>query len=239
MQVVVFRYRGRFAHFLRAEATANALSYPVPPRTVLLGLAGAILGMPKDTVQTELAEARFAVGGELPQRFWHKANLRKNLPAPLNVRIKKTDKGSSQAEKNTRIPQEWLWNPDYKIWAAFPDPYHDEFAARLREGRSHFTPCLGLSEMVAEVEWIEDNAGTELPLGEYEIDSSVSLLDAKVNSKSTAEKQLAVHRIRMPRDVSPERVFTHADYLLERSGRAIPVATDQAWQVGAENVMFL
>ena len=108
MRVVAFRYYGRFAHFLRAEATANALTYPFPPRTTLLGMIGAITGMPKDTAQVELANARFAVGGRIPGRFWHKANMRKNLPAPLNLQVKKSEKGSSKAEKNTRIPQEWL-----------------------------------------------------------------------------------------------------------------------------------
>ena len=128
MKVVTFRFGGRFAHFLRAEATANALTYPFPPRTVLLGVIGAITGMPKDTAQVKLADAKFAVGGRLPDRFWHKANMRKNLPAPLNLQVKKSEKGSSKAEKNTRIPQEWLWNPSFKVWAAFPEQVHDDVA---------------------------------------------------------------------------------------------------------------
>ena len=168
MKVVIFSYRGRFAHFLRAEATANALTYPIPPRTVLLGLAGAILGMKKDTVQEVLVEARLAVGGALPERFWHKANMRKNLPAQLPRTVKKTDKGSSKAEKNTRIPQEWLWKPAFRVWAAFPDAIHDEFAGRIRDKRWHFSPCLGLSEMLADVEWAADESAKELPMGKHE-----------------------------------------------------------------------
>ena len=45
MRVVRFRYQGRVGHFLRAEMNASALSYPVPPRTALLGLVGNILGL--------------------------------------------------------------------------------------------------------------------------------------------------------------------------------------------------
>src|SRR5918995_594562 len=58
---VVFEYAGRFGHFLRAEASVSALSYPVPPRTVLLGVIGAVLGLEKDTPQVELAEALISV----------------------------------------------------------------------------------------------------------------------------------------------------------------------------------
>ena len=48
MELINFRLSGRFAHFLRAEASASALSYPVPPRTVILGILGAVLGLSKD-----------------------------------------------------------------------------------------------------------------------------------------------------------------------------------------------
>lgn len=239
MKVVAFTYGGRFAHFLRAEATANALTYPVPPRTVLLGLAGAILGLPKDTVQTVLADAKFAVGGELPERFWHKANMRKNLPAQMPRTIKKTDKGTSKAEKNTRIPQEWLWKPVYRIWAAFPDSHHGEFADRLRERRWHFSPCLGLSEMLAEVDWSADADAAQLPAGRHEVSSAIDLAAGTVDARSANEGGLSVHRIRMPRDVTSDRVFAHANYVLERLGRPVPVETENAWQVADENIMFL
>lgn len=239
MKVVSFQFRGRFAHFLRAEATANALTYPFPPRTVLLGMIGAIVGLPKDTAQVELADARFAVGGRLPDRFWHKANMRKNLPAPLSFEVKKADKGTSKAEKNTRIPQEWLWKPDFKIWAAFPSSIHDSIAERIREKRWHFTPCLGLSEMLAELEWIGEFDAEQLSSASHEIASTVPLGSAEVDSKLVAERKLAVHRVRMPRDVTTDRVFSHADYLAERDGNVIPAATEVAWQVGSDKVLFL
>lgn len=239
MKVVSFQFRGRFAHFLRAEATANALSYPLPPRTVLLGAIGAIAGMPKDTVQVELADAKFAVGGPLPDRFWHKANMRKNLPAPLSFEVKKSEKGSSKAEKNTRIPQEWLWKPDFKIWATFPDSIHDSIASRIQERRWHFTPCLGLSEMLAEIEWIAQSDATQLSKDCHEIESVIPMSAGEVDTKLVAERKLAVHRVRMPRTVTTDRVFSHADYLAERDGNSIPVVTADAWQIGNEKVLFL
>src|SRR5215204_4090672 len=54
---VVFEYAGRFGHFLRAEASVSALSYPVPPRTALLGMIRAVLGLEKDTPQVKLKDA--------------------------------------------------------------------------------------------------------------------------------------------------------------------------------------
>jgi CRISPR-associated protein Cas5h len=131
MRVVRFRYHGKVGHFLRAEANVDGLTYPVPPPTALLGLAGAVLGLGKDEPQVALQGARFAVApvGQLPLRFWHTMNARKDPPAPLPFRVKRTDRGSSSEQRNMRFAQEWLWKPDYRVWAALPGRHHGDFAA--------------------------------------------------------------------------------------------------------------
>lgn len=239
MNVTIFEYGGRFGHFLRAEATVNAFSYPIPPRTVLLGLAGAILGLPKDTAQDILSDAQFAVAGPIPQRFWHKANMRKNIPSPLSYVIKKSENGTRKEEKNTRIPQEFLWKPLYRIYAALPPSHHNEFAMRLAERRWHFSPCLGLSELLADLNWIANGEAMPLPDSVQEVTTVVSLDDAELNGPSAHANGLAVQKLRMPRVVTSDRIFSHCNYLLERDGRPIPVTTSHAWQVDAAKVMFL
>jgi CRISPR-associated protein Cas5h len=239
MKVAVFEYRGRFAHFLRAEATANALTYPIPPRTVLLGLAGAVLGLRKDTAQEVLGNAHFAVAGAVPNRFWHKANLRKNIPAALGYRVKKSEKGTQKEEKNTRIPQEMLWNPSFKIFAALPASHHEEFGRRIADRRWHFTPCLGLSELLADLNSLGDEEAKQLPKSVHEVNSAVSLARAELDASTAYSKHLAIQKLRMPRDVSPNRVFSHANYLLERDGKPIPVNTENAWQIGDDRIIFL
>lgn len=239
MKVAVFEFSGRFAHFLRAEATANALTYPVPPRTVLLGVAGAILGLQKDTAQEILADANFGVAGAIPTRFWHKANMRKKLPAPLGFRVKRSEKGTQKEEMNTRIPQEMLWKPRFKVFAALPASHHDAFAARLVARRWHFTPCLGLSELLADLKWLADEEATQLAEAALEINSAVSLERAELDASTAYSRNLAIQKLRMPRDVSPHRVFSHANYLLERDGKPIPAKTENAWQIGNDRVIFL
>lgn len=92
---VVFEYAGRFGHFLRAEASVSALSYPVPPRPALLGMIGAVLGLEKDTPQVELKDALIAVSGPIPETHWHKVKLRKDPPNALPRVVKKGAKGNT------------------------------------------------------------------------------------------------------------------------------------------------
>ncbi|MDQ3399264.1 MAG: CRISPR-associated protein Cas5 [Deinococcota bacterium] len=242
--VVVFRYWGRFGHFLRAEASASALSYPVPPRTVLLGLTGAVLGLEKDAPQEVLKDALFAVSGAQPPTHWHRAKFRKDPPAALAMRIKAGAKGSEAPEKATLIKQEWLLNPDYHITANLPEPYHAQLVKRLEERHWHYSPCLGLSEMNAELELV--STGTATPIdGEQPLACHSLIRQDKVTVEGQRflEDRLEIQVLRMPRAVTADRVFIHANYLIERCGRPIPVRTADAWHVllpeEDHHVMFL
>lgn len=239
MQLVRFRYSGRFGHFLRAEANCNGLTYPVSPRTALLGLLGAILGLEKDSAQLALADARLALAGRLPPRFWHKTNIRKDPPAPLPWEVKKSMKGTQADEKNSRFPQEYLWKPDFEIWAGLPENYHAELAIRLRERRWHFMPCLGLSELLADLEYLEEVTADPLPEGLYEIRNVFRKDEGAIDTTAACERGVTLHILRMPRLVTSDRVFTLADYRLEHEGRPVPIHTAAAMKAGNEVITFL
>jgi CRISPR-associated protein Cas5h len=239
MNVVCFRYFGKIGHFLRAEANANGISYPVPPRTILLGLVGAVLGLTKDEPQVKLAGAELAVGGDLPKRFWHKTNARKDPPAPLPYRVKKADKGNASEQRNFRFPQEWLWRPDFRIWAHLPGDYHAHLALRLQKRRWHFTPCLGLAWMLADLEYLGEREAETLPVGTHRIASVVRQDAGKIDLEAACAEGLTLQSIRMPADATADRVFTQRAYWVEFHGRPFPVTTGEAWRWGSESVVFL
>lgn len=246
---VTFRYEGRFGHFLRAEASVSALSYPLPPRTALLGMLGAVLGLDKDAPQVELGDSLLAVSGPLPRTHWHRVKLRKDPPAQLPRKVKAGDRGSSTDERATLIKQEWLLDPAYTVTACLPDGYHQELVSRLWERRWHYSPCMGLSEMLARLELQAEGLARPLPAGSEISCSTVARNDGveldglRTLEASGSSAPLAVLPLRMPRAVTAERVFTHADYLTERSGLPIPLRADDAWQIemdaSSTTVVFL
>lgn len=235
--VVVFEYAGRFGHFLRAEASVSALSYPIPPRTVLLGMIGAVLGLEKDTPQVELNNALIAVSGSIPETHWHRVKLRKDPPAMLPRKVKKGAKGSATDERATLIKQEWLFNPCYTVTVCLPEKHHAEFTSRIRERRWYYSPCMGLSEMTARLELVDEGTVTALPEGSEVSCASVACREGAVlNGRRTIEESangepLAILSQRMPREVTEDRIFTHADYLIERSGLPISLKADSAYEV--------
>lgn len=239
MRVISFEYSARFGHFARAETSSNALSYPVPPRTSLLGLIGAVLGLAKDDPQQVLDDARIAVGGPIPRQHWHKANIRKDPPSPLPYVITCKEKGSSHPECNTRIPQQWLLSPHYLVWISLAEKYLNDLASRLKERRWHFTPSMGLSEMMADLSTVGEMEAKPLPKGRYGVVSVVLESAGSVDLPQACSDNLAIHSLRMPRSVSADRVFTHDNYRLERDGRPLPFHTEHAWQAGDKVILFL
>jgi CRISPR-associated protein Cas5h len=241
MELINFQLSGRFAHFLRAEASVSALSYPVPPRTVILGILGAILGLSKDKSQIVLEPANIAVSGKLPKTHWHRAKLRKDPPAPLSLSIKKTQtpRQNTVSEKATLILQEWLFEPDYTIWVSIPSPYLLQFENRLRERQWHYTPSLGLSEMMADIEYLGSTKCAPLPEGTYDIQSIFRQCDGTVDMEQVLKIGLIIHLLQMPRTVTPVRVFSHCRYVAERNAMPIPVKTNYAYKIDNKVIMFL
>ena len=239
---IIFKYQGKFAHFLRAEANASAPSYPFPPRTVLMGLVGAVLGFPKDESQTLLQEARLTVSGEAATTHWHTANLRKDPPAPLPFRVKKNDKGSSKAQRNTQIAQEWLFKPDFTVYAGLPIKFHNEFRQRLQSRAWHFSPCLGLSEMGANLEYLDCLPISPLPPGIHEISTPALKNEIELDRDAlfkTRGFSLGIKSIRMPRSLTPDRIFSHADYLYALANAPLPLKTRTAAKIGEAIVQWL
>lgn len=242
MDIVHFELSGRFGHFLRAEANRDMPSYPIPPRTAVLGLIGAILGIKKDETQNLIEPAHIAVKGILPEKFWITNKFHQSLPTQLSYEINKSSKGSNSEIKNPKmLKQEWLFNPRYELWVSLPEEYHTKFAERLKNRKWHFSPSLGISEHTANLKWFGNFRGEKLPKDEHQIDSAFPEYTGEVDIDKilSSGSNIALHQISMPCAVSANRVFTHQNYYFERNGLPIPVITKNAISVGEYKIIFM
>jgi CRISPR-associated protein Cas5h len=241
MRLISFELTGRYGHFLKAEGGVSATTYPVPPRTAVLGLLGAVLGLEKDQPQALLEPAHVAIKGRLPQIHWHTGKFRQDSIERLPVSIDRKQKGRKQTSIDMPkiIAQEWLFQPEYKIWCSVPEPFQADLEMRLRERRWHFQPCLGLSEMMADLSYLATEEASPLADGSYSVSCVFPRENAVLNMDRIFECKLVVHSLRMPRMVTSDRVFSHAAYYMERDSRPIPVKTPHAFQTPGEVLMFL
>src|SRR5690625_3930096 len=230
MYLLSFHWKAKYGHFLRAEANVSALTYPLPPRTAVLGLLAAVLGLEKDKLATELQDAQVAIAGSAQRCFWHRVKLRKDPPKPLPLPflMQKRKEKESAHEKAALNRQEWLLTPAFQVHVALPEqPEHfAELVNRIQEQRWHFSPCMGLSEMLAELEFIACRPAEKLAAGHHRIDGICPAVDVRL----LPEEGLGIHLLRMPHSVSEDRVFRHASYYVEHKSRPFLVETAAAWR---------
>ncbi|HOG43187.1 MAG TPA: CRISPR-associated protein Cas5 [bacterium] len=241
LPVVHFALKGRFGHFLHAEANKSLKSYPFPSRTSLLGLIGAILGLEKDKPQIMLDPCNIAISGRIPESFWVKNKFQQTLPAPLQFKITKTSKGTYSYQKPSKILwQEWLFNPFWEIWVSLPDIFQNEFANRIEESRYHFSPCLGTTEHIAEISFIDKGFAEKSPFGDYATSTVFSEESALINMTKVIEcEQLAINSLKMPCALSEDRIFQYKKYFFEKNSKQIPVSTANSYNYKGKNIIFM
>lgn len=62
MEILCFKIKGKLAHFRKYYANNTAFSFSIPPRTTLMGLVAAVMGLPKDSYYEDLASENISFG---------------------------------------------------------------------------------------------------------------------------------------------------------------------------------
>jgi CRISPR-associated protein Cas5h len=224
-EFTVFDVESDLAHFRRPYTTTSALTFPIPPRTALCGLVGAILGLPKNDGLADLTDQN-AIFGLLRAKPLDLSQYSFNL-----VDTKDNPSFRLKPENpHTQVRYECIRYPRYRI--AFS---HAAFAPKLTHmllaGKSVYTPCLGLAWMIASVSGVLSEPG-ELITGpartSYPCLVRTSDLEGEVEWAGDAVYQ----RLRMPAEMQPGRQVTrYEEYIVETTGQTITGRLRQHWRL--------
>ncbi|MBF0121548.1 MAG: type I-B CRISPR-associated protein Cas5 [Desulfobacterales bacterium] len=152
-KILIFDIFGQFAHFRKFYTNASSLSYGIPPRTVIVGIINAIIGNQKDSYYEEFDSDKARIGIALKNRY------RKIMQT---VNYIKTDKeGWNFAGNPQQVQVEILvpYDDELKYRIYF---YHTDseiikiLKAKLENKRCVYNPYLGISEFLADIEYIQE-----------------------------------------------------------------------------------
>ena len=157
MRVISLTVWGDLAHFRKHFATTSPMTYAFPPPSAIRGLIGAILGFNKNEYTEKLHYSNTFIGVRILSKI-KKIRLGINL---LN------SKGGSwikvfmkpAADTHTQISIEFLKNPKFEIFFHHENQeIMDTLHERLTKGETVFTPYLGISECLANIDinWDKD-----------------------------------------------------------------------------------
>lgn len=247
-KILVFDVWGDYAHFRRFYTTTSPLSFPIPTRTALCGLIGAIIGLEKEGndylkyFPTESAHIALRLLNPI-----EKTVIAENLINTKNAR----GPGMNLIINRTQIRFEFLKNQKYRIYFCRSNEegnLYQKLNYNLTNHKTKYTPCLGLSENIANFKFVGEFEINILPCKDdyISIDTVLPLQKTSEKEGIMFESEGEYYSIRMPVELNTQRVvIKYRDIIFDRTGRSIkaklvePYGNIKYSDSREENIVFM
>lgn len=216
---LIFDISGEFAHFRKFNTTTSPLTYPIPPRTTLAGMLGAIIGLDRfsfyDIFSRENAFISLQIINPI-RKTSHAFNLVDTKKSFFNI------------TNRTQIEFELIKNAHYRIFVSVLDEeIYSILKKNIKLNQTHFTPYLGLSQFTAKIDFISEAEGINKETTNYEdIITVLNLSHCKkenpIEFDYTSKYSSNTMAIEMKLEKNNKRIVTKfADVLVELDGKPI------------------
>jgi len=233
-KILVFKLWGDYAHFKKFYTTTSPLTFEFPPPPTLIGIISAIIGLDKTEYLDHFQnpdEFKLAVKIINPVK---KVRWTENLID--------TKHHFWRIKNRTQIRTEFLKDPAYMIYFSHSDPLiYNLLNENLQNHQSVYSVCLGLSELLANFEYIGETE-IEVTISDQEINLHSVLPESYLMDKASIsfEGNREIFKVNYPILMQPNRIVNkREDILFERNGRPIACTLKKSWKTEAgEHLVF-
>lgn len=232
-RVLVFEVWGEYGHFRKHYTTTSPLTFSIPSRTALTGLLGAIIGLSKEEYLGYFGRDKAYLGVRLMNPV-KKIRFAENL-----IDTKKAGSMMNEIKNRTQIQYEFLKDPHFRVYFAHDDPEVQRAARDLLSAhRSVYTPCLGLSEHIANFGYIGEFEAEEKHSEAVEIHTAVR--SDEIENLVFEPGRQYISEI-MPAEMAGNRTVTdYPEVIFERNGNSVLARGVRYWELeDGERITFL
>ncbi len=232
-RVLIFDVKADYAHYKQIYMTTSALTYPLPFKTAIYGLVGAIIGLEKEKNQ-------------YLQSFQNgNCQIALQLLEPVRTqRIPMNLSGEPGAIKGNRKPtlMEFISRQKLRIYFQHKDnELTNNLSQHLKNHTSVYTPTLGLANLLADFNWVkecewQEQSNTKQATEIHSIIPKNSFVKFDTDSTYYKGNQIVeVNQYALEMDM--ERNVTERDSMIfDRAGKSITAFVKKYWKVQtAEN----
>lgn len=241
-KALLFDLKGDYAHFKRYYTTTSPLTYSIPPKTSLYGLIGAILGLSKER-DDEDYYLNFFQNNKCKIAIEIMKPIRKTR-INLNLIDTKTAKMMSRIKNRTQIRTEFVVDPHYRIYFYHEnEQIYEKLKFSLEKHKSHFTISLGLSENLANYEFIgEEKIENVSENTEFVEIATVLNVDDNLVKKNVdftvSGREYFTEKV--AKEMKSDREVTkYANLLYEKNGYNIKAKVKAYSEVASKKIIFL
>lgn len=232
-KLLAFDIWGDYAYFRRGFTSTSTITFPFPSRTTISGLISGILGLEKDSYHNIFNENHSKIG----LRF-----LNPVKKININLNYINTKKGFllSDIKLNPRVQvqAEFLKDVKYRIYVSLDDKsLMQKLYNNLNEHKSVFTPCLGISECIADFTLAYDEFFNLKMLNEDDVDINSVILKNMGDLIIEPGKKYGI--VKSPGFMNSERVVSKfLEYYYEQNGNPIKIKNCDFYSIGDEKIVL-
>jgi len=180
-KLLVFDIWGDYGHYKKIFATTSAITYPIPFKTAIYGMIGAITGLEKEQNEylKHFQEGKCKIGIQV-------------LSEPKTQRIHTNFSPEPGPIKSNRKPTllELLKAPKFRLFVTHADSFlYLKLKSHLQTHTCIYTPSLGLANLLANFEYIGEFDYKETKEGEFNLNGVIPLSQLiSINPKLNLER---------------------------------------------------
>lgn len=237
MSIVAFKLRGDYAHFSHPATIYSSITYPIPPKTAIMGLLGAIIG---EEEYFTLRDIKYGI--KVDKKFTKKSFVFNGIKNALSSNMKLKE-GFQNSKEKKQFYRELICKPSYTVFVDLGSLHvkvSQKIIEHLKEHKSVFTPYLGINFCIADFEWIEIELCKKIEDKECEV--STALLQKDFIFDSLQSDTIQLTSARMACDCEDGRIFKDfKDFIIELNGGRFLKAknSDNIYQINQEKVYFV
>ncbi len=254
-RLLCFKISGKFAHFRKFYTNASSLSYLIPPRTVITGMLGAILQLPRDSYYELLDEENCKISVAIAPTAVIKKSTQSLNMLHLDY-YKKILAGAGSGYKSIHSPckMELLISTpgryiEYLVYVAVPpgSSFFPGLEQRLKQLDCGFGLYLGQRQFRADIQDLQTfGAGDILPLEQAESIDSLCLQENVLDLSANEDlhiimEHMPIHMKQVPsqKKLAPGRETESVKgVLFERNGKRIYGRFKNCCKIGDRVISF-
>lgn len=224
---------GDFAHFSHPSTVYSSITYPVPPKTAVMGFLGAVCGKKRDEYKKWLGEFYYAVSILKPIR---KIKFSFNgIQKVLNMTYYEKGVMPSSKHKAKQFYKELIVGPKYRLFLKIENENaKSEIEHCISNHKSRYIPYLGINNCIADFNYLHIE---KVKLITDDIFDADTMIEQKFYSGTNIEGQRLASQI-MPFDIAPSgRIFVDfKETLVELKGIALKTKNNRnSWAIKIKN----
>jgi len=234
---IIFDICGDYGHFKKYYTTSSPLTFSIPPRTAIIGLIGAIIGLEKDQYLSLMTKDKADIAIRIINPI-KKIRMIQNLIDTKGGYWKPVKRGNLTGRTPVRF--EYLKGPKFRIYFTHSDgEVYNSLKESLKNHKSVYTPCLGLSELIADFEFIDEVSVVRNFIREDFIDiCSVIPLDTLREIDLLPNRKYFKERI--PVEMLTGRIVTeYREVIYEINGNSIRAKVENALFLSNNDVIII